>query len=183
MNKDCTWLCLSLQWSDRTFEISDHVFLKWSIRSSALPCSTAVWLAFRNSDHVALKLSIRSSALPRSAAVRLAFWNSDLVALKSSIRTSASPRQQRSHWGLRVTQDAYFSLLTHTKQLLLVTFCYTSAGIQASFRTQRRTNGGRTDGRTDRRGSRNSFLDFACSLWSFNAIFFPILQWFWTNNV
>ena len=65
------------------------------------------------------------------------------------------------HWGLRVTQDAYFSLLTHTKQLLLVTFCYTSAGIQASFRTHGRTDGGRTeDGRKDRhRGSRNSYLD------------------------
>ena len=67
------------------------------------------------------------------------------------------------HWGLRVTQDAYFSLMTHTKQLLLVTFCYTAAGIGASFRTHgrrtedggRRTEDGgrRTDGRTDRRGS------------------------------
>ena len=72
----------------------------------------------------------------------------------------ASPRQQRSDWGLRVTQNAYFSLMTHTKQLLLVTFCYTAAGIGASFWTHgRRMDGGRTDGRTDGRGSRNSYLD------------------------
>ena len=64
----------------------------------------------------------------------------------------ASPRQQRSDWGLRVTQNAYFSLMTHTKQLLLVTFCYTTAGIGASFRTHGRTDGqtdARTDGRTE----------------------------------
>ena len=30
---------------------------------------------------------------------------------------------------MRVTQDAYFLLLTHTKQLLLMTFCDTTAGI------------------------------------------------------
>ena len=112
---------------------SDYVVLKSSIRSSASPCSVAVWLAFWNSDHVVLKSNIRSSALPRSVAVWLGFWNSDHVVLKSSIRTSASPRQQWSHWGLRVTQDAYFSLLTHTKQLLLVTFCDTLAGIEVSF--------------------------------------------------
>ena len=51
------------------------------------------------------------------------------VILKSSICTSASPQQERSYWGLRVTQNAYFSLMTQTKQLLLVTFCYTIAGI------------------------------------------------------
>ena len=52
--------------------------------------------------------------------------------------------------GLRVTQDAYFSLLTHTKQLLLVTFCDTLAGIEVSFWADGtgRTNG-RTDGQTD----------------------------------
>ena len=55
------------------------------------------------------------------------------MVLKLSIRTSASPRRQQSDWGLRVTQNAYFSLMTHTKQLLLVTFCYTTAGIGASF--------------------------------------------------
>ena len=55
-------------------------------------------------------------------------WNSDHVVLKSSICTSALPRWQRSHWGLGVTQHSYFSLLTHTKQLLLVTFCEKTAG-------------------------------------------------------
>ena len=30
---------------------------------------------------------------------------------------------------MRVAQNEYFSLLTHTKQLLLVTFCDTAAGI------------------------------------------------------
>ena len=70
------------------------------------------------------------------------------MVLELSIRTSASPRQQRSHWGLRVTQDAYFSLLTHTKQLLLVTFCDITAGNGYSLRTHKRTNG-QTDGQTD----------------------------------
>ena len=70
------------------------------------------------------------------------------------------PRWQLSYWGLRVTQDAYFSLLTHAKQLLLVTFYKTTAGNGISFRTHGRTeDGGRTDGRTDRRGNRNSYLD------------------------
>ena len=62
--------------------------------------------------------------------------------------------------GLGVTQDAYFSLLTHTKQLLLVTFCDTLAGIEVSFwrdgTTDERTNGRideRTNGWTDKRGS------------------------------
>ena len=32
-------------------------------------------------------------------------------------------------WGLRVTKNAYLSLLTHTKQLSLVTFFDTTAGI------------------------------------------------------
>ena len=38
-----------------------------------------------------------------------------------------------------MTQNAYFSLLKHTKQLLLVTFCDTTAGIGASFWTNERT--------------------------------------------
>ena len=71
------------------------------------------------------------------------------MVLKLSIRTSASPRRQRSHWGLRVTQDAYFLLLTHTKQLLLVTVCDTLAGIEVSF--GRTEPDGHTDGRTDGR--------------------------------
>ena len=42
-----------------------------------------------------------------------------------------------------MTQDTHFSLITHTKQLLLVIFCCTTAGIGASFWTH-----GQTDGRT-----------------------------------
>ena len=34
---------------------------------------------------------------------------------------------------LRVTHDAYFSLLTHTKQLLLMKFCDMAAGPGATF--------------------------------------------------
>ena len=59
-----------------------------------------------------------------------------------------------------MTKDAYSSLLTRTKQLLLVTFCDTLAGIEVSFLADGtgRTDG-RTNGRTDKRGSRNSYLD------------------------
>ena len=72
------------------------------------------------------------------------------MVLKLSIRNSASPRWQLSHWGLRVTQDAYFSLLTHAKQLLLVTFWKYIVGNGASFRTHGRKDGGRTaEGQTD----------------------------------
>ena len=74
------------------------------------------------------------------------------MVLKSIIRTLASPWWQGSHWGLGVTQDVYFSLLTHTKQLLSMTFCQTTAGNGASFRTHGMTdkrNDGRTDGQTD----------------------------------
>ena len=47
---------------------------------------------------------------------------------------------------LRVTQNAYFSLLTHTKKLLLVTFCDLTAETGVSFRTDgRRTEEGQTD--------------------------------------
>ena len=70
------------------------------------------------------------------------------MVLKLSIHTSASPRQQQSDWGLRVTQNAYFLLMTHTKQLLLVTFCCTTAGFEVRFRT----DGGRTDGRRTEEG-------------------------------
>ena len=49
-----------------------------------------------------------------------------------------------------------FHSLTRTKQLLLVTFCYTLAGIEVSFWADRT---GQTDGQTDRRGIRNSYLD------------------------
>ena len=84
-----------------------------------------------------------------SAAVQLGFWNSDHVVLKSSIRTSASPRRQRSHWGVRVTQDAYFSLLIHIKQLLLVAFCDTIAEIEKNFGLMEDDGGRRTEGQTD----------------------------------
>ena len=54
---------------------------------------------------------------------------------------------------LRVTQNAYFSLLTQTKKLLLVTFCDPTAETGVHFRTDgrriedgRRTDRGRTDG-------------------------------------
>ena len=74
------------------------------------------------------------------------------MVLKSSIRTSALPQRQQSDMGLRVTQGAYFSLLSHTKQPLLVTFSDNTAGIGASFRTDAWTADG-GGGRTDRRGS------------------------------
>ena len=56
-----------------------------------------------------------------------------------------------------MTQNAYFSLIAHTKQLLLVTFCDTTAEMEFIFgqtdgqRTDgRRTDGGRTEeGQTD----------------------------------
>ena len=50
-----------------------------------------------------------------------------------------------------MTQDAYLSLITHTKQLLLVTLCDPTAGIVVSFRKHGRTDGRRTaaKGQTD----------------------------------
>ena len=72
------------------------------------------------------------------------------MVLKSSKRTSALPWRQRCDLGLRVTQDAYFSLLSHTKQLLLVTFSDTTAGIGDRFRTDAHTHARRTaEGQTD----------------------------------
>ena len=52
-------------------------------------------------------------------------WGSDETL--TIILINVAPRS------LRVTQIAYFSLLTHTEQLLLVTFCDTTAEIRASF--------------------------------------------------
>ena len=52
--------------------------------------------------------------------------------------------------GLRVTQNAYFSLLILTKKLMLVTFCDLTAETGLSFLahgTDGRTE--RTDGQTD----------------------------------
>ena len=43
--------------------------------------------------------------------------------------------------GLRATQNAYFSLLTYTKQLLLMILCNLTAGIGASFQTHERNDG------------------------------------------
>ena len=71
----------------------------------------------------------------------------------------ALPQWHWSDLGLRVTQKAYFLLITHTKQLLLVMFCDPTAGTGVSFRTDARTHGRTDGGRTDRRGSRNSYLD------------------------
>ena len=51
-----------------------------------------------------------------------------------------------------MTKNAYFSLLTHAKQFLLVTFSDTTAGNGASFRTHERTDewtNERTDGQID----------------------------------
>ena len=75
--------------------------------------------------------------------------------------TSALPWRQQSDLGLRVIQDAYFSLLIHNKQLLLVTFCDTLAGIEVRFgHTELEPRSDRQNhGWTDRRGSRNSYLD------------------------
>ena len=115
-------------------------------------------------------------ALPCLVAVWFAFWNSDHVVLKSSIRTSASPWWQRSHWGLRVTQDAYFSLLTHTKQLLFVKFCDRLAGIEVIFWTD-----GRNHEWTDRRGSRNSYLDFKV-LWALEMSFLLLKKFMIKRN-
>ena len=122
------------------------VFLRLYICSLALPRVTAVWQGLWNSDHVVLKSIIRSSASACSVAVWQSFWKSDHVVLKSIIRTLASPWQQQSHWALMMTQDAYFSFLTYAKQLLLVTFCETTAGNRKKWKCDVRT-----DGRTDRR--------------------------------
>ena len=45
-----------------------------------------------------------------------------------------------------MTQNAYFLLITHAKQLLLVTFCDTLAGIEVSFWGD---GTGTMDGQTD----------------------------------
>ena len=49
--------------------------------------------------------------------------------LYCNIWSSASPHLMDPR-GLKVTQTTYFSLLTHAKQLSLVRFCETTAGIQ-----------------------------------------------------
>ena len=67
--------------------------------------------------------------------------------------------------GLVATKNVYFSLLTHAKQLLLVTLSHTPAGIGnlevGRDGTRRTDDGQRTDAvRTDRRECRNSYVDF-----------------------
>ena len=62
--------------------------------------------------------------------------------------------------GLRVNQNAYFSLLSHTKQLLFVIFFGKLQEVELDFRhTEDGNTDGRTDGWTDRCGSQNSYLD------------------------
>ena len=51
--------------------------------------------------------------------------------------------------GLRVTHNAYFSLLTHTTKLLLVTFCDLTAKTGVSFQTHGKDGTYRLDGQTD----------------------------------
>ena len=51
--------------------------------------------------------------------------------------------------GLRVTQNAYFSLLTHTKKLLSVTFCDPTTKTGVSVRTRGTDGRNGTDGQTD----------------------------------
>ena len=52
---------------------------------------------------------------------------------------------------LRESKNTYFSLITLTKQLLLVTICDTTAGIGASFQRDARTHRRRmaAEGQTD----------------------------------
>ena len=85
------------------------------------------------------------------------------MALKSIIRTSASPRQQQSHWGLMVSQDAYFSFLTHAKQLSLIAICDRAVGIGKKSKCEVWT-----DGRTDRPEAENSHLDAKETCWRTN---------------
>ena len=51
--------------------------------------------------------------------------------------------------GLRVTKNAYFSILTHTKKLLLLKFCDLTAKTVVSFRTHEQNRRERTDGQTE----------------------------------
>ena len=58
--------------------------------------------------------------------------------------------------GLRVTKTIYFSLLTHAKQLSLLTYCDMTAGIGKNGSVTY----GHMYGRTDRREVRNSYSDY-----------------------
>ena len=56
--------------------------------------------------------------------------------------------------GLRVALNTYFSFLKYIRQLLLMTFCDTPAGIRVSVWTHTQDEmESQTDRRTDRRGS------------------------------
>ena len=74
-----------------------YMVLELSIRSSASPCSAAVWPGFWNSDQVVLKSSIRSLASPRSVAVWLGLWTSKPNETRSVTRqTGRVARTDRS---------------------------------------------------------------------------------------
>ena len=60
--------------------------------------------------------------------------SSALPCLKGKICSSASPCLMDLK-GLRVTQNTYFSLLTDTKQLLLLTLCDPTSGLVKWDRT------------------------------------------------
>ena len=77
---------------------------------------------------------------------------------------------------LREIQNAYFSHLTHTKQLLLMTFCNNTAGIVGSFRTHGNTDR-KTDGWTDKHGIWNSYLDCNISLLWLTCTEVPQIVW------
>ena len=61
--------------------------------------------------------------------------------------------------GLVATKNVYFSLLTHAKQLLLVTLSHTPTGIGNSEVGRDGTTPTDDAVRTDRRESRNSYVD------------------------
>ena len=63
---------------------------------------------------------------------------------------------------LRLTQNAYFSLLAHTKKLLLMTFCDQTAGIESVTGQDDNYNATADAGRTKRREYWNSYVDFFC---------------------
>ena len=71
--------------------------------------------------------------------------------------------------GLRLTQTTCFSISTHAKQLSLVTFCETTAGIRKKWKCDVRTDV-RTYGRTDRREVWNSYLDLNILTWKCNKL-------------
>ena len=113
------------------------------------------------------KIEYTHLSFASAGAVWLGIWSSDHVVLKLIVRTSASPRQQQSHWGLTMTQDAYFSFLTHTKQLLLMIFCDSTAEMKVVL--------GHTNGRwTDRHVSWNSFFNAHCKNLTFENFIWPV---------